>query len=102
MVWFVVDGTGVLIYNRADAHRLRHIRQRPQVSLHFDGDGRGGDIVVLRGRARIVDDVPPPHELPAYAEKYGTGMRRVSGGGPAFSAAYPVRVRVEVTGVRGY
>lgn len=101
-VWFVADDEGVLVYNRADAHRLQHIRRRPQVSLHFDGDGRGGDIVVLRGRATIADDVPPPHQMPAYAEKYASGIRRVSGSGPEFSAAYPVPVRVEITGVRGY
>jgi PPOX class probable F420-dependent enzyme len=45
--------TALLVYNRSDANRLTHIRRRPQVCLHFDGNGRGGDIVVLAGRAQV-------------------------------------------------
>lgn len=101
-VWFLWHEGDVLVYNRADAHRLKHIERRPQVALHFDGDGKGGDVVVLKGPAQVVDDVPPPHALRAYAEKYAKGMLRVSGSAEAFSEAYPVPVRVRITGVRGF
>jgi PPOX class probable F420-dependent enzyme len=101
-VWFSWEGTHVLVYNRPDANRLTHIRVRPRVSLHLDGDGRGGDIVVLAGRAQILDPHPLPHELPAYLDKYREAMIRVSGSPEAFSEAYPVPVRVEVTRVRGF
>jgi PPOX class probable F420-dependent enzyme len=101
-VWFIWEGTHILVYNRPDANRLTHIRVRPRVSLHLDGDGRGGDIVVLAGRARILDPHPLPHELPAYLDKYRESMVRVSGSLAAFSEAYPVPVRVEVTRVRGF
>jgi len=104
-VWFVVEDwedAALLVYNRPEAHRLQHIRRRPQVSLHFDGDGRGGNIVVVRGLAEVADDAPPPHEQPEYAVKYARGMNRVSGDPVAFSAAYPVPLRVRITGVRGF
>src|SRR5262249_17503323 len=52
-VWFLWDDESVLVYNRADAHRLVHVRTRSGVALHFDGNGTGGDIVVLTGRAEL-------------------------------------------------
>lgn len=101
-VWFLWQENGFLIYNRTGANRLAHIAHRPRVSLNFDGDGHGGDIVVFTGHAVRLDDQPLPHELPAYVEKYGDAMARISGSREAFSAAYPVAVRVEVTRVRGH
>ncbi|WP_027942604.1 TIGR03667 family PPOX class F420-dependent oxidoreductase [Amycolatopsis taiwanensis] len=101
-VWFLWQENGFLIYNRADAHRLAHIVHRPQVSLNFDSDGQGNDIVVFTGRAVRLEDQPLPHELPAYVEKYGDAMIRIGGSREKFSADYPVAVRVEVTRVRGF
>lgn len=101
-VWFLWRRDHLLVYNRPDAYRLAHLRQRPQVSLHFDSDGQGGDIVVLRGHAKLLDDQPLPHELPDYLAKYRPGMVNVSGSPEAFGAAFPVAVRVEITKVRGY
>ena len=50
-VWFLWDGAeSVLVYSRAGA-RIRNIQANPRVTFNFDGDGHGGDIVVLTGRA---------------------------------------------------
>jgi Pyridoxamine 5'-phosphate oxidase len=35
-VWFLWDGDTFLVYSVAGAHRLRHLRSRPQVALHLD------------------------------------------------------------------
>jgi len=101
-VWFVWTDGGFLIYNAAQAKRLDHIRDRPQVSLNFNSSGQGGDIVVFRGLARPVDTQPPPHENSVYVAKYGEAMAQISDSPEAFSAAYPHAVRVEVHGVRGF
>lgn len=101
-VWFLWEDNSALVYNRSDANRLTHIRRRPQVCLHFDGNGRGGDIVVLAGRAQVLEGHPLPHELPGYLDKYRESMTRVSGSPEAFSQAYPVPVRVGVARVRGF
>lgn len=102
-VWFVWDGaTSVLIYNRPDAKRLEHIRGNPRVALHFDGNRRGGDIIVLTGRADILGRATPPHEADDYVGKYRNDMVRVSGTLEAFSAAYPAELRVELTRIRGH
>ena len=62
----------------------------------------GGDIVVLSGRAEILDDQPPAHEFPAYAAKYGVDAARISGDVASFAAAYPIAIKVTVDRVRGF
>jgi PPOX class probable F420-dependent enzyme len=102
-VWFVWrDPDTVLIYSRADAHRLAHIAARPRVALHFDGNGEGGDIVVLTGTAHRVEAAPAPHQAAGYLAKYGEAMTRVSGSPETFSTEYPVAVEVVVDRVRGF
>jgi PPOX class probable F420-dependent enzyme len=101
-VWFLWEDTSALVYNRPDAHRLTHIRSRPQVCLHLDGNGRGGDILVMTGRAQVLQAHPLPHQMPGYLDKYRQSMVAVSGSPEAFSSAYPVPVRVEVARVRGF
>ncbi|MEU6642497.1 TIGR03667 family PPOX class F420-dependent oxidoreductase [Saccharomonospora sp. NPDC046836] len=101
-VWFLWDDGSLLIYNRAQANRLVHVRHRPHVSLHFDGDGHGGDIVVFTGVASLAEDEPAPADHPAYLKKYAEGIRQVVGSVERFSEEYPVALRVRLERVRGY
>jgi len=56
-VWFLWEGAGsLLIYSRPNTAKLRNIAAGPRVSVHLDGDGAGGDVVVASGRARLSDD----------------------------------------------
>lgn len=102
-VWFVPeeDGEGVLTYNRATSARVRHVRERPRVALHFDLRRHDGDVVVLLGTAEIAEGVPPPDRHPAYLEKYRDGIRRIGMDPAGFAAAYPVPVRIRFSRVRG-
>jgi PPOX class probable F420-dependent enzyme len=100
-VWFLWDGESILVYNRSTAHRLTHVRRRPRVSLNFDGNGRGGDIVVFTGSAAVSDGEPRPHERPEYVSKYGQMMVRTSGSLEDFSRRYPVPLRVREIRTRG-
>jgi PPOX class probable F420-dependent enzyme len=102
-VWFLWDGAdSLLVYNRPDAQRLRHLAERPQLALNLDGDGQGGDIVVLTGSARRDDTVAAPDAHDGYLAKYRDDMVRVSGSVERFAEQYPVPIRVEVRRVRGY
>lgn len=101
-VWFLWEDGGLLVFNRPDAHRLAHIRHRPQVSAHFNATATGGDVVVFRGEAQQVQAHPLSHEVPAYVAKYGDAMARISGSVEKFGVAYPVAMRVVVEKVRGF
>jgi PPOX class probable F420-dependent enzyme len=102
-VWFLWDGADqILVYNRPDANRLVHIANRPQVTLNFDGNGKGGDIVVLTGTAVRVGDEPLAAENPDYLTKYGAAAARISGDPAAFAAEYSVALRITVKKIRGF
>jgi len=101
-VWFLWDGDSILVYNRPDAHRLRHVRTRPRVSLNLDGDGKGGDIVVVTARAELSEGEPAAHEVPEYVAKYGERMTRIAGSTEAFSRVYSVPLRLHPLRVRGH
>jgi PPOX class probable F420-dependent enzyme len=101
-VWFLWDGAeSILIYSRPGTPKLRAIERNPRVSLNLDGNGTGGDIVVVTGEASVSDD-PPAHELPAYVEKYQWGFDRNNWTAESFAADYSVPVRVLVRRVRGH
>jgi PPOX class probable F420-dependent enzyme len=103
-VWFEwePDDEAVLIYNATDAKRLDSFAVRPRVSLHFDSNGRGGDIVVLTGVAEQALDVAPVHQNEKYLAKYGDSISRMNMDPAQFADAYSVPVRVRLTRVRGH
>lgn len=102
-VWFLWDGAdSVLVYNRPRALRLRHIAVSPRVSLNLDGDGKGGDIIVLSGDAALAPDVAAADTNAAYVAKYGDAMARVSGTAAGFAADYPSALVVRLDRVRGH
>src|ERR1700757_2089692 len=69
-VGFLWDGSELVsIYSQPGA-RVRNIVANPKVTLNFDGDGRGGDVVVLSGAAHIDVDGPEADANPAWLDKY--------------------------------
>jgi PPOX class probable F420-dependent enzyme len=102
-VWFVLeDASTVLVYNRADALRLVHIKERPRVALHLNANPQGGDVIVLTGEAVVENGMPASHEHDGYLGKYRDAMSRVSGSPAAFSTEYPVPLIVHIGRVRGF
>ena len=102
-VWFLWDGDRtVLVYSREPTPKLRNIRRNPRVSLNLDGNGEGGDIVVLLGEARISEDDPPASRLPAYVEKYEEYMDRNGWSPDEFARLYSVPIRITVSRLRGH
>jgi PPOX class probable F420-dependent enzyme len=101
-VWALWDGETFLIYSQPDTPKLRNVASRPRVALHLDGDGRGGDIVIVTGDARIVSDAPPAARVPEYIAKYGEGIRRIGMTPESFARAYSVAVRVTPARLRGH
>ncbi|HEV3359170.1 MAG TPA: TIGR03667 family PPOX class F420-dependent oxidoreductase [Pseudonocardiaceae bacterium] len=101
-IWFVHEDDHVLVYNGGGVKRIAHIAANPRVALNLDGDGKGSDIVVITGTARVVDDVPAPHENPAFVAKYRAGMERMYGTIEHFTETHPVAIRIDFGKVRGF
>jgi PPOX class probable F420-dependent enzyme len=68
----------------------------------MDGDGRGGDIVIVTGEARIDPAAPPADRVPAYVTKYKEGMRRIGMTPESFARAYSVALRITPRHLRGH
>ena len=101
-VWFLWDGAdSVLIYSKPDTPKLRAIARNPRVSLNLDGNGKGGDIVVLLGEAAVSAD-PPAHAIPEYVEKYAPRLEFNRWAPEEFGSMYSVPIRIRVTRVRGH
>jgi len=103
-VWFLWDETNstFLMYSLAGAKRLEHIQHNPRVALNLDGNGNGGDIIVITGEAYISTDDPPADRLPVYVEKYREFIARGIKTAEAFAAKYSVALRIRPTAIRGH
>ncbi len=100
VVWFHWDGGDDVVMFSQPGARQRNIEADPRVSLNFAGDGRGGDIVVLSGRASF--EAPPAERLEAYREKYADDMTRIGLTPEQFAQRYSVQIRIELTRLRGH
>jgi PPOX class probable F420-dependent enzyme len=103
-VWFLWDEatSTILIYSRADAKRLAHLQQNSRVALNFDGNGRGGDIIVITGQAQVSSDDPPADRLPIYVEKYHDFIARGFATPEKFASIYSVALRIRPSAIRGH
>ena len=68
-IWFLWSEGEILVYS-LDSARARNVESQPRVSLNLDGNGLGGDIVVVEGTAAIDDDHTSCVDNPDYLSKY--------------------------------
>lgn len=103
-VWFLWDGADtVRVQSLPDARRVAHIAAgHDHVALNFPGNGQGGDIVVLSGRARIAEDLPPVDGVEAYVSKYRAHMERIGLTPEQFGARYATPLEITLGRVRGH
>ena len=94
-VWFVWDGTAVIIYSQPDGAKLRHIAANDQVSLHFNCTPDGTDVVALSGRAEVLQGAPLPSRFPGMLDKY-RGRIQAMGNTQEWYDSYSTAIRVTV------
>ncbi|TMC02947.1 MAG: TIGR03667 family PPOX class F420-dependent oxidoreductase [Chloroflexi bacterium] len=96
-VWFLWEGETCLVYSTAGARRLRHVRSRPTVALHFDH--AGSSTVVMAGRAALPTDQVPAHQAPAFLAKYRHLMAM---GSEEWARHFSVPLRIDLVSTRGH
>lgn len=101
-VWFLWDGETFLIYSQPEGHKLRQIVRHPRVSLNFNGDDQGGDIIVFSGEAEIDPNAPRANEVSAFIDKYQEGLERLGTSAEEFANSYASAIRVKPTKLRGH
>ena len=101
-VWFLWDGDEhVTMYSMPGA-RKANLEANPRVALNFDGDGQGGDIVVISGEAAIDVDLPRADHSAEYLAKYHAHIGRIGMTPVTFADEYSVPVRITLKRVRGF
>jgi PPOX class probable F420-dependent enzyme len=101
-VWFIWDGAETVVMYSQPKLRIRNLESNPRVALNFDGDGDGGDIVVLSGTAAVDGDLPAASDNPDYIAKYDDHIARLGMTPDTFAREYSVRVRIRLTGLQGH
>ena len=103
-VWFLWDAatSTILVYSKAGAKRHAHLQKNPHVSLNFDSNGTGGNIIVLTGEARLSPDDPSADQHPIFVAKYQDFITRGFSKAENFAAQYPVALRIHLTTLRGF
>ncbi|MBV9948064.1 MAG: TIGR03667 family PPOX class F420-dependent oxidoreductase [Myxococcales bacterium] len=100
-VGFMWDGGEVVsIYSQRGA-RVRNITANPRVTLNFDGDGRGGDIVVVSGIAALDTNAPAADANPSWLAKYTAQIEQFGMTPAAYAARFSVAVTIRLTRVDG-
>lgn len=100
-VWFLWDGETFLIFSEPGTRKLRNIRDNPKVALHLDGDGKGGDIVVVNGDARIADR-PSADQFAAYVAKYEQGIKGLGMTTDQLAQTYSTTIRMTPSRLTGH
>jgi len=101
-VWFHWDGDTLLILSQGDAAKVRHIARNPRVALNFNTDAGGGEVGVLIGEARLLQEPLDPARLQAYIEKYAEGIKDLGLTPESMLAEYRVIVLVKPDALRGF
>jgi PPOX class probable F420-dependent enzyme len=75
-MWFLWDGQAVVLFSLPNTKKLRHIASNPLVSLALEASDQGYDIVIIEGRASLIDDPLVTGKMPSFITKYAGVPRR--------------------------
>jgi PPOX class probable F420-dependent enzyme len=99
-VWVVADGDTLVVYASPESRKVHNIARRNRVSLHFNSDRSGSDVVVINGEADL-EHRQLPSALPAYVEKYERATtEELHQTFDDLDAVYHTRIRIRPTRVR--
>lgn len=101
-VWFLWNGSTILIYSRPDTPKVRNITSQPRVALHLDGDGQGGNVVILTGEAVIDKNPPPLTDVADYITKYRESIKRINTTPEILAQTFSIAIRITPTRIWGH
>lgn len=102
-VWFLLRGDDTIVVHSKDpSTRVRNLGANPHVTLHLEGNGRGGDILVCNGVARVDPSEPNAAHDAAFLDKYRSFLERNRWTPQWFADNYPTPIVIEVSSMRGW
>ncbi|MEU7765390.1 TIGR03667 family PPOX class F420-dependent oxidoreductase [Nocardia sp. NPDC049190] len=101
-VWFRWRDGEFLIFSQPGTPKVRNIQRNPRVALNLNSTATGGDVVVLTGTARVVDQRPTEAEIASFTAKYVDGLRSIPMTDEQFYTEYSAVVRITPDRLRGF
>jgi PPOX class probable F420-dependent enzyme len=102
LVWFLWDGGDRIQIYSQDNQKVRNINRNAGVSFNFDGDGKGGNMIVLTGTAEINSSGPSATDNAPYVEKYASGIKSLGTDPAGFAREYHKPIVITITKLRGH
>ena len=99
-VWFYWDGETLLMYSQPSAHKVKNIARNPRVSVNFQANDAGEDVIVLTGTASLLKN-PPQHD-PRYLQKYRDLIPKIGLTPQSLAASYSVLITMTPNKLRGF
>jgi PPOX class probable F420-dependent enzyme len=96
-VWFLWDGTTLLIFSQPRAQKVRNIQHEQRVALALDTLDEGEDVVIVEGVAELLPAGTVDATLPAYVEKYARLMEDIQSSPEKMAVEYDQAIRVTPT-----
>jgi PPOX class probable F420-dependent enzyme len=101
-VWFLWEGSTLLIFSQQEKQKIRNLRKNARVTLALDDTKQGEDVVIVEGTAEILDNPDISAILPAYVEKYGKMIQDMGYTPESMAAEFSVGIRVTPTKFRSW
>jgi PPOX class probable F420-dependent enzyme len=101
-VWFHWDNEAILIHSQPITPKVRAIRANPNVALHFNATESGGDVIVIGGKATLVNEGQISIPTEDYATKYASGNAGLGLTNDTFAQDYSQLIRIEPSTLRGF
>jgi PPOX class probable F420-dependent enzyme len=103
LIWFLYEDDGtVLIYSQPNKTKVQNIASNAAVTLNFNSDEHGNEMIVLDGAAVIDESANPARNHAAYLEKYKGGIESIDMTPESFSAEFSVPIRIVLQKARGH
>lgn len=101
-VWFLLEGDdSITIYSKDPSRRVENLKGNDRVTLHLEGDGKGGAIAVLNGSAEVAPDVRAADEHAGFIAKYQAFLDLYQWTPEWFAEHYPTAIRLTISSIRG-
>jgi len=103
-VWFIWEDDSFLIFSQPNAYKIKHLKNNPKVSLHFNTQDDEGDkhVIVFTGDASFDTDSLPANKVRAYIKKYRSGILGLKMTPDGFANDYSIAIRIKSAEVRGW
>lgn len=96
-VWFLWDGESILIFSQPGNQKMRNLQQNKNVMLALEAAEQGEDVVMIEGKAALLDKSNQTMNLPDFAEKYAALIKSMDTNAEELAKSYSEGIRITPT-----